>query len=74
MAERQILRDAVSVRRVHKLGAREPAAAPRTFGLEQMPLACVAAQHFAVGRDFEPFGHRLFRFNAFWTSHKCLSF
>src|SRR5579872_592103 len=69
MAERQVLLDAVFVGRMHRGAAPQTAASLGVLGLHQMPPASALAQHFAAGRDFEPLGRGLFRFNAFWTSH-----
>lgn len=70
MAERQALRDAVSVGWINDGDLAEAAAAFRVFGLGQMASARVEAQNLAGGGDFEPLGHGFFRFNAFGTSHK----
>ena len=69
MAEGQILRNPVGIGCIHQFGAAETPSAPGTFALEQMPFAGMPAHYLAVGGDFEPLGHRLFRFDAFWTSH-----
>src|SRR5712692_7216141 len=74
VAERKALRDAVSVGRIHQFASPEPAAAARPLGLQQVALAGMAAHDLAIGRDLEPFGHRLLGFNAFRASHKCVAF
>jgi hypothetical protein len=70
VAEREVLRDAISVRLVHQGQAAKSAAASRAFGLGQMASARAGAQDFSAGRDLEPLGHGLLRFNTFGTSHK----
>jgi hypothetical protein len=70
MAERQILRDAIRIGGVHRSRAPETAAALGILGLGQMAVAGVVEQDFASAGDFEPFGHGLFRFDAFGSSHK----
>jgi hypothetical protein len=70
MAERQALRDAVSVGGINDGDLAEAAAAFRVFGLGQMASAGAEAQDFTGGGDFEPLGHGFFRFDAFGTSHK----
>ena len=71
MAERQALLDAILVRGMHRRAAAQIAPPLGTLRLHQVAPAGALAQHFAAGRDFEPLGRGLFRFNAFWTSHKC---
>ena len=70
VAERQVLRDAVSIGRINDHRTAEPAAALGTLGLGQVAFAGVAAQNFAGAGDLEPLGHGLFRFDAFGSSHK----
>jgi len=70
MAERQALRDAISVGWINDGDLAEAAAAFRVFGLGQMAATRVKAQNLAGGGDFEPLGHGFFRFDAFGTSHK----
>jgi hypothetical protein len=55
---------------MHRGGAAEIAAAFRTLGLRQMAFAGTRAQHFSARRDLKTFGHGLFGFDAFGTSHK----
>ena len=62
MAERQVLRDAVDVGRIHDRGLAEPAAAFGVFGLGQMAATGAVAHDFAGGGDFEPLGHGLSSF------------
>lgn len=69
MTPRQILLNAVFVRGMHGGTPTQTAASLGAFGLHQMAPARALAQHLAAGRDFETLGRRLFRFNAFWTSH-----
>jgi hypothetical protein len=70
VAERQILRDAVGIGRVHDGILAEAAAVLRLFALQQVAFAGVAAQDFARAGDLEPFGHGLSCFDAFGSSHK----
>jgi hypothetical protein len=74
MTEWEALGDTVSVRGVNHRGFAQRTAAFRAFGLAEVSPACAAAQHFAAGGDLESFGHRLFSFDAFGTSHKSISF
>jgi hypothetical protein len=70
VAERQVLRDAVSIGRINDHRTAEMAAALGILGLGQVAFAGVAAQNFAAGRNFKTFGHGLSGFDAFGTSHK----
>src|ERR1017187_1856647 len=70
VAEREVLRDAISVRLVYQGQAAKSAAASRAFGLGQMASAGAGAQDFSAGRNLEPLGHGLLCFNTFGTSHK----
>src|SRR6266849_276148 len=70
MAERQILFDAISIRRVHQQGGAEAAAAFGFFGLQQVPFTGAHAQYFAGGGDLETLGHRFPGLDAFLSSHK----
>jgi hypothetical protein len=70
VAEGQVLRDAVSIGRVNDRRATETAAALGILGLGQVAVAGVVEQDFASASDLEPLGHRLFRFDAFGSSHK----
>jgi hypothetical protein len=72
MAERQILRDAISVGRINDGDFAEAAHTLGIFCLRQMPATGVITQDFAGGGDFEPLGHGFSRFDAFGTSHKIL--
>jgi hypothetical protein len=74
MAERQALRDAILIGRVHHAHAAQIAAALRALGLAQVPSTGARAQHFAASRNLEPLGRGLLRLNAFWTSHKSIHF
>jgi hypothetical protein len=69
-SERQVLFDAISVGLVHDSRGAERTPALRAFASEQVALAGARAQDFACSCDFKPFGHRLFRLNSFWASHK----
>ena len=70
MAERQILRDAIGIGGIHPGGATETAPALGILGLGQVASARAGAHDFSGGRDFKSFGHGLFRFDAFGSSHK----
>jgi hypothetical protein len=70
VAERQILDDAIFVRGMHDGGFAEAAQAFGVLGLGQVAASGAEAQDLARSGDFEPFGHGLFRFDAFGTSHK----
>jgi hypothetical protein len=70
VGKREVLCDAVEVRGIHKGGFAEAAQAMGVFGLGQVAAASAMAQGLASGGDFKPFGHGLFRFDAFGTSHK----
>jgi hypothetical protein len=70
VAERQVLRDAIGIGRVHDGGFAKAAAVLRIFGLGQMAQARMAAENFARAGDLEPLGHGLSGFNAFGSSHK----
>jgi hypothetical protein len=72
--EREVLLDAILVRFVHGSRAAEIAAALGVFGLRQVAFARAGAQNFSAGRNLEPLGHGLLRFNAFGTSHKSIFF
>lgn len=73
MAEREILFDAILVRRMNCGCTGQPASAFRIFRLQQMAFAGAWAQHFAGGGNLKTFGHGFLRFDAFGTSHKSLS-
>ena len=73
MAERQVLRDAIGIRRINDRALSEPAAALGVFALQQMALASMAAQDLASASDLEPLGHGFLRFDAFGTSHKFIN-
>jgi hypothetical protein len=70
MAERQILFDAIFVRRMHRSQTAKSTAAFGHFRLRQVAPAGARAQHFSTGRNLEPFDHGLPGFDAFGTSHK----
>ena len=72
MAERQALFDAIFIGDIHAGQAAQGTAAFGIFGLRQMAPARAGAQDLAAGRDLEAFGHGLFGFDAFGTSHKNL--
>jgi hypothetical protein len=70
VAEREILRDAIDVGFVDRGRPAQIATALGAFGLRQMAFAGACAHDFSAGRNFEPLGHGLLRFNTFGTSHK----
>jgi len=73
VAEREILFDAVFVRRVNRGQTTQRAPALRNLGLRQVPPAGARTEYLAAGRNLEPFGHGLLCFNPFWASHRLLS-
>jgi hypothetical protein len=70
VGERQVLDDAIFVCGMHDGGLAEAAQAFGVLGLGQMAASSAMAQDLARSGDFKPFGHGLFRFDAFGTSHK----
>ena len=72
MAEGQALFDAIFVRGMHPGRAAERPPALGVFGLQQVALAGARAQHFSAGRNLEPLGHGLLRFNTFGASHNVI--
>ena len=69
MAEGQALSDPVNVGGIHQFGGAKPPPASGAFGLQQMALASVPAEHFATGGDFEALRDRFLSFDTFGTSH-----
>lgn len=57
MVKRKALLNPMHIRWVHKHLFAQPSAAFRVFPCEQVTPARVRTQHFAGGRDLEPFGH-----------------
>ena len=70
MTERQVLRDTINVRRIHRGPAAKIAAAFGTLALGQVPPTGPSIQDLSAGRNFKTFGRGLFGFNTFGTSHK----
>jgi hypothetical protein len=70
VTERQVLRDAINVRRIHRGPAAKIAAAFGTLTLGQVPPTGSGIQDFSAGRNFKTFGRGLFCFYTFGTSHK----
>jgi hypothetical protein len=70
--EGEVLGNAIKVGGMHSGGLAEAAQAMGIFGLGQVAASGAMAQSLASGSDFEPFGHGLFRFDAFGTSHKLI--
>jgi len=70
VAERQILQDAVGVRRINDGALAEAATVLGVLALQQVAFTGVAAQDFARAGDLEPLGHGLLRFDTFGSSHK----
>jgi hypothetical protein len=69
-AERQVLGDAVYIRRINRGGLAKTPETLGVFGLSQVAAASAGAHDLAGGGDFKPLGHRFLRFDAFGTSHK----
>ena len=69
MAEGHALGDAVGVGGVHHGDLAGGTAALGRLGLGQMPDARVTTQDLAGGRDLEPLGRGLLRFDTFWATH-----
>ena len=70
VAERQVLRDAINVCRIHRGPTAKIAAAFGTLALGQVTPTGAGIQDFSAGRNFKTFGRGLFGFDAFGTSHK----
>jgi len=70
VTEREVLRDAINVRRIHRGSAAKIAAAFGTLTLGQVPPTGAGIQDFSAGRNLKTFGRGLFGFNTFGTSHK----
>jgi hypothetical protein len=70
VAERQVLKDAISVGRVNDGSLAEMATAFGIFALSQVAEASAAVKNLACAGDFEPLAHGLSCFDAFGTSHK----
>jgi hypothetical protein len=62
--------DAVRIGRADDGNAAQGATPLGAFASQQVALATVAAQHFAVGRYLKPLCHRFLSLNTFGTSHK----
>jgi hypothetical protein len=73
MAERQTLGDAIGIGRIHAGQTPQRTAAFGGFGLRQVAPAGARTQDLSAGRNLETFGHGLFGFDAFGTSHKILN-
>jgi hypothetical protein len=74
MTERQILRNAIHIRRSENFGFAHRAPAFRTFANHQMAAPGTTELDLASTGNFEPFGHRFSGFNPFWTTHTIISF
>ena len=74
MAEREALGDAIDVGLIDHSAFAEAAQAFGVFGLSQMATTSAGAQDFAGCRNLEPFGDGFFGLDAFWTSHKSISY
>ncbi len=74
MAKRQSLLDAIFICRVDDASATKVSAAFRAFGFGQMTPAGAGAQHLARRRNLKPLRGRFLGLDAFWTSHKRVSF
>jgi hypothetical protein len=69
VGKREVLGNAINVGGMDGRGFAEAAQALRILGLGQMAASGARAQYFARSGDFEPFGDRFLRFDAFGTSH-----
>jgi hypothetical protein len=69
VAEGEALRDAIGICGIHDGGFAQAAATLRAFALEQVPATGSHAHNLAGTCNLEPFGHGLFRFDAFGTTH-----
>jgi hypothetical protein len=74
VTERHALLDAIFIGGMHQGCASQRATALGTFALQKVPFARAGAQHLATGGYFEPLGGGFLSLNAFWTSHKIVSF
>jgi hypothetical protein len=74
VAEREALGDAIDVGLINHSAFAEAAQAFGVFGLSQVAAASAGAQDFTSCSDLEPFGHGFFGLDAFWTSHKSISY
>ena len=70
MAKRQILFDAIHVRRSNELVLAQGSSTVGIFALEQMALSCASAHHLARAGDFEAFGYCFSGFDSLGASHR----
>jgi hypothetical protein len=70
--KREVLRNTVEIGGIHNSSFAEAAKAMGVFGLGQVAATGAEAEGLASGGDFKSFGHGLFRFDAFGTSHKLI--
>jgi hypothetical protein len=59
---------------VHRRAASQIATTFWSFGFSQMTPTGTEPQHFPARSYFEPFRGGFFGLDAFWTSHKSISF
>jgi hypothetical protein len=74
MAERQVLGDAVRVRRINLFALAKFAAATRRFALQKMAATGAGARNFTVGAYLKALCHRFPGFNAFRATHNQFTF
>src|SRR4051812_37998820 len=74
MAERQALGDPIGIGMMHFFASAEITATSCTLALQKMAFTGAHAHDFTASGDFEPFRYRFFGLNAFWASHKIISF
>src|SRR4051794_8214104 len=74
MAERQALGDPIGIGMMHFFAGAEITATSGAFALQKMAFTGAHAHDFTASGDFEPFRYRFFGLNAFWASHKNISF
>src|SRR5437660_11641354 len=74
VAEREVLDDAVGVGFVHDHPLAKAPPPFWVFAGQQMTSASMGTEHLAARGDFESFGDRPLRFNAFGTTHKRSTF
>jgi hypothetical protein len=69
VAEREVLRNAIRIRRIHLLGGPERTAALGILGGHQMAFPRAQAHGFAAARYLEALGYGFARFNSLRASH-----
>ncbi len=69
MAERKVLRDAISVGGIDHHSLAEGSATFGVLGLKQVTPAGLRTEDFAARADSEPLGHGFPRFDTFGSTH-----